>query len=466
MTGVLAERYASDQIRKIWSRENKISLERDLWIMVMKAQSSAGFAIDGDVISAYEKVKSIIDLTSIDKRELVLKHDVKARIEEFNSLSGHQLIHLGMTSRDLTENVELLQIKTSLELIEKKALSLLHRMGEKSLSHIETAVVARTHNVPAQVTTLGKRFATWAEELISAINHLQELQKRLPLRGIKGAVGTSQDFIDLVGTAQLDIDREIAEALGFEKLAISSSQIYPRSIDFEVLATLAQLSAAASNMATNIRLMSGFGLVSEGLKSDQVGSSAMPHKVNARLSERITGLSIVLKGYALMISEISGNQWNEGDVSCSVVRRVALPDSFYAIDAILDTAISVILSLEVNKDVITRELKENLPFMLSSKILMISVKAGIGREVAHKIIKEHALISSKNLRHHGENNFFDLLSADSRLGLNRESLDELLETPLAFTGDAKGQVERILAEISRILTKREEATSYIPGEMR
>jgi adenylosuccinate lyase len=158
MTGVLAERYASDQIRKIWSRENKISLERDLWIMVMKAQSSAGFAIDGDVISAYEKVKSIIDLTSIDKRELVLKHDVKARIEEFNSLSGHQLIHLGMTSRDLTENVELLQIKTSLELIEKKALSLLYRMGEKSLSHIDTAVVARTHNVPAQVTTLGKRF--------------------------------------------------------------------------------------------------------------------------------------------------------------------------------------------------------------------------------------------------------------------------------------------------------------------
>jgi adenylosuccinate lyase len=212
--------------------------------------------------------------------------------------------------------------------------------------------------------------------------------------------------------------------------------------------------------------MSGFGLVSEGLKSDQVGSSAMPHKVNARLSERINGLSIVLKGYALMISEISGNQWNEGDVSCSVVRRVALPDSFYAIDAILDTAISVILSLEVNKDVIARELKVNLPFMLSSKILMISVKAGIGREVAHKIIKEHALIASKNLRHHGENNFFELLSADSRLDLNRESLDELLETPLAFTGDAKGQVERILAEISRILIKREEATSYIPGEMR
>jgi len=465
MSGVLAERYASDQMRKIWSRENKISLERDLWIMVMKAQSNAGFSIDKSVIGEYERVKSTIDLISIDKRERVLKHDVKARIEEFNSLAGHQLIHLGMTSRDLTENVEIFQIKTSLEFIEKKALSFLYRLGEKSLSHIDTALVARTHNVPAQVTTLGKRFATWAEELIFAIKHLQELQKRLPLRGIKGAVGTSQDAIDLLGSSQSGIDQEITKALGFETLAISPSQIYPRSFDFEVLATLVQLSAAASNMATNVRLMSGHGLVSEGFKSDQVGSSAMPHKVNARLSERLNGLAVVLKGYALMISEISGNQWNEGDVSCSVVRRVALPDSFYAIDAILDTAINIIINLEINEDAISAELKANLPFMLSSKVLTLCVKAGIGREEAHKVIKEHAVTASTNLRRNGENNFIELVSSDSRLGLEKESLVKLRNTPLALTGDAKGQVERILAEISKLIAGSDEATSYLPGEM-
>ena len=465
MSGVLAERYASDQMRKIWSRENKISLERDLWIMVMKAQSNAGLSIDKSVISEYERVKSTIDLISIDKRERVLKHDVKARIEEFNSLAGHQLIHLGMTSRDLTENVELFQIKTSLEFIEKKALSFLYRLGEKSLSHIDTALVARTHNVPAQVTTLGKRFATWAEELIFAIKHLQELQRRLPLRGIKGAVGTSQDAIDLLGSSKSGIDQEITKALGFETLAISSSQIYPRSIDFEVLATLVQLSATASNMATNIRLMSGHGLVSEGFKLDQVGSSAMPHKVNARLSERLNGLAVVLKGYALMISEISGNQWNEGDVSCSVVRRVALPDSFYTIDAILDTAINTIINLEINEDAISAELEKNLPFMLSSKVLMLCVKAGIGREEAHEMIKEHAVSASTNLRRNGENNFIELVSSDSRLGLEKESLVKLLDTPLALTGDAKGQVEKILAEISKLTAGSDEATSYLPGEM-
>ena len=465
MSGVLAERYASDQMRKIWSRENKISLERDLWIMVMKAQSNAGFSIDKSVISEYERVKSTIDLISIDKRDRLLKHDVKARIEEFNSLAGHQLIHLGMTSRDLTENVELFQIKTSLDFIEKKALSFLYRLGEKSLSHIDTALVARTHNVPAQVTTLGKRFATWAEELIFAIKHLQELQRRLPLRGIKGAVGTSQDAIDLLGSSQSGIDQEITKALGFETLAISPSQIYPRSIDLEVLATLVQLSAAASNMATNIRLMSGYGLVSEGFNSDQVGSSAMPHKVNARLSERLNGLAVVLKGYALMISEISGNQWNEGDVSCSVVRRVALPDSFYAIDAILDTAINIVINLEIHEDAISAELKANLPFMLSSKVLMLCVKAGIGREEAHKIIKEHAVTASTNLRRNGENNFIELVSSDSRLGLEKESLVKLLDTPLALTGDAKGQVERILAQVSKLIAGSDEATSYLPGEM-
>jgi adenylosuccinate lyase len=370
-----------------------------------------------------------------------------------------------MTSRDLTENVELFQIKTSLEVIEKKALSFLYRLGEKSLSHIDTALVARTHNVPAQVTTLGKRFATWAEELIFAIKHLQELQTRLPLRGIKGAVGTSQDAIELLGSSQSGIDQEITKALGFETLAISPSQIYPRSIDLEVLSTLVQLSAAASNMATNIRLMSGYGLVSEGFKSDQVGSSAMPHKVNARLSERLNGLAVVLKGFAFMISEISGNQWNEGDVSCSVVRRVALPDSFYAIDAILDTAINIVINLQSNEDAISAELKANLPFMLSSKVLMLCVKAGIGREEAHKIIKEHAVTASTNLRRNGENNFIELVSSDSRLGLEKESLVKLLNTPLELTGDAKGQVERILAEISKLIAFSDEVTSYLPGEM-
>jgi len=464
MSGVLADRYASKEMREIWSQHTKVLLERELWIEVMKIQSKAGFAIRSEVIESYEKVKNDIDLVSINERERILKHDVKARIDEFNSLVGHQSIHLGMTSRDLTENVELWQMKQSLELIEFKSLAFLHKLGEFINSYLDLAIVARTHNVPAQVTTLGRRFASWAEELIFSIQHLQQLRSRLPLRGIKGAVGTQQDARDLIGPDISMLDDELARTLGFQHVALSSSQIYPRSYDYEVLSSLVQISAAATNMSTNIRLMSGYGLISEGFKNEQVGSSAMPHKVNARSSERVNGLGVVLKGYTTMIAEISGNQWNEGDVSCSVIRRVALPNAFYAIDAILDTAINIVSNLTVNKSAVKTELKEHLPFMLSSKILMKAVDFGRGREEAHKAIKECSLIAANLLRETGKNSFFDLVSQDSRLGIPKEFLDSLLLNPLEHTGYAVDQAKEVLIMIKEHCEGRELLRTYLPNE--
>lgn len=194
---VLAERYASQEMIGIWSRENKIRLERQLWIAVMRAQSKHGVKINSEDIEKYEKVLTNIDLESIDARERKSRHDVKARIEEFNALAGLQLIHLGMTSRDLTENVELLQIKNSLLLIKNQCASLLLILTEKMEEYRDLVIVGRSHNVPAQLTTLGKRFATFAEELLFAYERLQSLTDRLPLKGLRGPVGTSQDLVDL-----------------------------------------------------------------------------------------------------------------------------------------------------------------------------------------------------------------------------------------------------------------------------
>ena len=350
MSGVLAERYASDQMRDLWSRTYKIKAERELWISVLKAQAKAGLEISDSVIADYLKVKDVIYIASIDKREMVTKHDVKARIDEFNSLAGHQKIHIGMTSRDLTENIELYQLRSSLVLVEMKSLALLRHLNEFISKYSELALVARTHNVPAQITTLGRRFATWGEELTFALTNLQQLSTRLPLKGIKGPIGTSQDLQDLFGDGYLEIEKGIAKELGFENLLEAPSQIYPRSIDFEVVSSLLQIAAGPSNIAINIRIMSGYGLLSEGFGRDQVGSSAMPHKINARLSERVNGLTAILKGHLVMVKELLGNQWNEGDVSCSVVRRVALPDAFYAIDAILDTTMRILADLVVDTD--------------------------------------------------------------------------------------------------------------------
>lgn len=464
MTGVLADRYASNAMRHIWSQEEKILLERKIWIHVLKIQQKLGFKVLDDAISSYERVRDNIDIQRIISREKILKHDVKARIEEFNELAGYESIHIGMTSRDVTESVELFQMRLSLDLIEFKSLTFLRKLGETVHKYIDTPLVSRTHNVPAQVTTLGKRFATWAEELIIAVESIQQIRDRLPFRGIKGAVGTQQDLMDVLGAKAVTLDHEIAQLLGFKKVAESNSQVYPRSYDYQIVAGLVQVSAASTNMTTNIRLMSGHGLVSERFQNEQVGSSAMPHKVNARSSERVNGLGVVLKGFATMISEVSGNQWGEGDVSCSVVRRVALPSAFYAIDAILDTSISIISNLVINEQEINSELVKNLPFLLSSKILMQSVSLGKRREESHKAIKENAIIALKEYQRTGENIFFELVAKDDRLGVSRDFLDDLLVNPVRHAGRAPQQCETILNQISKLTEGINKFNAYNPTE--
>jgi len=341
---LLANRYASAAMREIFAPEAKIIAERRLWIAVMRAQSTLGHAISNDVITDYEKVITHVDLASIDAREKQTRHDVKARIEEFNALAGHEAIHAGMTSRDLTENIEALQIRNGLEIVHDKVVTLLARLAERATQYAEQPIAGRSHNVPAQITTLGKRFASAAEELLFAYERLTALQDRYPMRGIKGPVGTAQDSIDLLGStdAHASLEISIAKELGFNRVLDSTGQIYPRSFDYDVVTTLVQLASSPSSLATSIRLMAGAELVTEGFKAGQVGSSAMPHKMNTRSCERVNGLAVVLRGFASMVSELSGDQWNEGDVSCSVVRRVALPDAFYAIDGLLETMLTVL----------------------------------------------------------------------------------------------------------------------------
>ncbi len=465
---VLADRYASNEMRSIFSPESKIIAERKLWIAVARAQAKLGHPISDAVIADYEKVTSKVDLASIDAREKVTRHDVKARIEEFNALAGHEAIHAGMTSRDVTENIEALQIRDGLQIVHDKTIALLATLGAKAAQYSEIAIAGRSHNVPAQITTLGKRFASAAEELLFAHERLQSLQSRYPMRGIKGPVGTSQDSIDLLGSsdAHQKLESAIAAELGFDRVLDSTGQVYPRSLDYEVVTSLVQLAAAPSSLATSIRLMAGAELVTEGFKEGQVGSSAMPHKMNTRSCERVNGLKVILGGYASMVSELAGNQWNEGDVSCSVVRRVALPDAFYAIDGLLETMLTVLNEFGAFPAVISAELDRYLPFLATTKILMASVKAGVGREVAHEVIKEHAVTAALGMRNGQGNNFLDALAADSRLPFDRAELDALIGDPLEFTGDARQQVARVVSRIDAITSAHSVAAKYKPQQIR
>jgi adenylosuccinate lyase len=465
---LLASRYASAAMREIFAPEAKIIAERKLWIAVMRAQSTLGHAISKDVITDYENVITRVDLASIDAREKQTRHDVKARIEEFNALAGHEAIHAGMTSRDLTENIEALQIRNGLEIVHDKVVTLLARLAERATQYADQPIAGRSHNVPAQVTTLGKRFASAAEELLFAYERLTALQDRYPMRGIKGPVGTAQDSIDLLGSsdAHFKLEGAIAKELGFNNVLDSTGQIYPRSFDYDVVTTLVQIAASPSSLATSIRLMAGAELVTEGFKAGQVGSSAMPHKMNTRSCERVNGLSVVLRGYASMVSELSGDQWNEGDVSCSVVRRVALPDAFYAIDGLLETMLTVLDEFGAFPAVISAELERYLPFLATTKILMAAVKCGVGREVAHEVIKEHAVKAALGMREGKKNTLLDDLAADARLPLDRAALDVLISDPIEFTGEARQQVARVVSRIGAITSAHPAAAQYKPGSIR
>ena len=465
---VLADRYASAEMRKVFAPEEKIIAERKLWIAVAKAQAKLGHVIADSVIADYEKVISKVDLASIDAREKITRHDVKARIEEFNALAGHEAIHAGMTSRDLTENIEALQVRNGLSIVHDKTVALLATLAAKAALYSDQTIAGRSHNVPAQITTLGKRFASAAEELLFAYERLVSLQDRYPMRGIKGPVGTAQDSIDLLGSteAHQKLESAIAAELGFNRVLDSTGQVYPRSLDYDVVTTLVQIAASPSSLATSIRLMAGAELVTEGFKAGQVGSSAMPHKMNTRSCERVNGLTVILRGYASMVSELAGNQWNEGDVSCSVVRRVALPDAFYAIDGLLETMLTVLNEFGAFPSIIAAELERYLPFLATTKILMASVKAGVGREVAHEVIKEHAVAAGLGMREGKQNNFLDAIAQDNRIPFNRAALDALIGNPLEFTGDARQQVARVVSRIEAISAAHPAAAQYKPGSIR
>ena len=465
---VLAGRYASKAMCAVWSAEGRIKLERDYWIAVLRAQKELGLDIPQQAIDAYERVKGEINLDSINEREAITRHDVKARIEEFCDLAGHEHIHKGLTSRDLTENVEQLQIIQALEVVRNKAVAALLALANRAEEWKSLVITARTHNVPAQPTTFGKRLAMFGEDLLLAVRELDRIIANYPVRGLKGPVGTQMDLLTLFdGDASKValLEGSILDHLGVGAALDTVGQVYPRGLDFEVVSIFVRLASGPSSFAKTLRIMAGHELASEGFAKGQVGSSAMPHKMNSRSCERINGFGAILKGYLTMAGELAGDQWNEGDVSCSVVRRVFLPDSFFAIDGLIDTFITILNQMEVYPAVIDQENQRYGPFLATTTVLMEAVKAGAGREEAHEAIKEHAVQTVRDLRAGKitSNDLVARLGADSRLGLSEAKLAEMMARAQAMTGLATTQVENFCATVREEAQNFPDAANYKPG---
>lgn len=466
---VLADRYASTPMLNIWGPEAKIIAERRFWIAMMRSQSKLGLNIPAAAIADYERVVEQVDVASIRRREIRLRHDEMARIEEFNELAGHQFIHRGMTSRDAGDNLEQSQIHRSMHLTASKTASVLYRLDRRAQEFKTLPMAGRSHNVTAQVITLGKRFSNVAEDLSTGFQRLEEMLDNYPLRGLKGPTGTQQDMLDLLGSQEAvqEIETALMDHLGFDDVLTSVGQVYPRTLDLQVLAPLVSIAASASSFAMTFRLMAGLELVTEGFKPGQVGSTAMPHKMNARSCERICGFYHILRGYLAMIEGPAGSQWNEGDVSCSVVRRVALPGAFMAIDGLLETWLTVLIELGAYPAVINREMERYLPFLTTTTLLMAATKAGAGREMAHAVIKEHAVGVALAMRQSGlsDNPLYERLATDERFPLDLPTIEAVVGDPSKFVGRSVEQVDEMSGRIATLLLPYPDAPNYIPEEI-
>lgn len=464
---VLAQRYASAAMLAIWSERGKIRQERLLWLAVLRAQQELGLPLPSGAIEAYEAVVDDIDLAAIATRERKLRHDVKARIEVFCEAAGHQLIHRGMTSRDLTDNVEQLQVRASLLLARDRLVAILARLACKALDNNTQVQVGRSHNVAAQVTTLGKRLANAGQEVLVAYQRIEQLLTSYPLRGIKGPMGTAQDQLDLLDgdlgkLAQLEA--AVGQHLGFSHTLNAVGQVYPRSLDHEVVSALKQAVSGFASLATTFRQMAGFELFSEGLTDDQVSSSAMPHKDNTRTCERICGLNKVLLGYEMMVGQLGGDQWQEGDVSCSVVRRVALPGACFAFDGAVESLLTVLDEFVIYPAMIDRELERYFPLLTTTRLLSALTKRGLGRETAHAAIRKHAIAAVRAMRQQGaDNDLFERLAADPAIGFNSKQIRDMIGEPIGFIGDAQGQVRRFVETVQPIVRLHPDAAGYQPA---
>ncbi len=467
---IMAERYAGTDMVVLFAEDTKIRAERDLWITVMQAQSDLGLHIPQGAIDAYRNVRDIVNRDSIRSRELALRHDEKARLEEFNALSGAQYAHEGMTSRDASDNIEQAQNKVALTIIRNRQVATLNRLGRYAIETGAQVFADRSHNAPAQPSLLGKLFANAGEELLQGFQRTEDVLENYPLRGIKGPMGTQTDQMQLFGGDMekvYELERRVANALGFEKILDSVGQVYPRSMDFEVVSALLQSVSGPSSLALTLRHMAGRDQFTEGFKEGQVGSSAMPHKMNTRTLERIESLKRVLRGHLTMAAANSGEQWYEGDVSDSAVRRVFLPDSFYATDGIYQSMMTVLDEGGFYPTVINQELERYLPFLTTTRLLMSAIQHGVGRETAHEAIKDHAVAVALKMRKEGsyDNDLIERLAADPRLGMEKQDLQRAISVPIEFVGNAPAQITKVVNKIDAVVKKYPEAAAYMPEEI-
>ncbi|MDD4542850.1 MAG: adenylosuccinate lyase [Clostridia bacterium] len=457
-TSPFSQRYSSKEMQLIFSDDYKFSTWRKLWISLAKAQMKLGLPITKKQIDELEENKDNIDYDQVKLFEKQIRHDVMSHIKAYGLQcpSAKGIIHLGATSCFVTDNTDIIIMKTALILIRKKLVSVIKNLSDFALKYKDMPTLGFTHFQPAQLVTVGKRACLWIQDFCMDVDELEFVVDTLMMRGVKGTTGTQASFMSLFNDDESKVDeleRLVCEDFGFDKAFNITGQTYSRKTDSRVLKSLSSIAQSAHKMGTDIRLLQGLKEIEEPFETNQVGSSAMAYKRNPMRSERICSLARYIITNAHNPEITASVQWLERTLDDSANRRLSIAEGFLATDGMLDILINITDNLVVNENVIKKHIREEIPFIATENILMESVKRGGDRQMLHEKIRQYSLIASKRVKEEGlDNNLLELISKDEVFSMNKEDLNNILN-PSKYIGRSASQVEIYIKSIQNIFNK-------------
>lgn len=454
----LSSRYASDKMQYIFSQDKKFSTWRRLWVALARAEMELGLPVTQEQVHELESHITDIDYDLAAKKERELRHDVMAHIHTYGALcpQAMPIIHLGATSCYVGDNTDIIIMREGLTLVRDKLVRVLYALAQFSDKYKSLPTLGFTHFQAAQLVTVGKRATLWMNELLQDLNEVEYRISTLQLLGCKGTTGTQASFLELFeGNHEKckELDRRIAQEMGFDDTVPVSGQTYSRKVDAAILATLSGIAQSACKFATDIRLLCHLKEVEEPFEANQIGSSAMPYKRNPMRCERICSLARYVIADAANPAYTTATQWFERTLDDSANKRISVPEAFLAVDAILNIYENVASGLIVHEKVIEKHILEELPFMASENIMMDAVKRGGNRQQLHEQIRRHSLDAGRTVKELGlTNNLIDLLAADPLFGMSREELSAHME-PSRYIGRCPEQVTDFLADYVQPILK-------------
>jgi adenylosuccinate lyase len=450
----LAERYASPEMLALWSPRTRHGLWRRIWLALAEAQRDLGVDVPAEAIAEMREHLDDIDFEAVRRYERRFRHDVMAHVHAFADVApaARRIIHLGATSADITDNADLVQLRMGLTLLRREVVRVLRLLAAFARRWRGEPTLGYTHLQPAQLTTVGKRATLWMQDLVLDLHDLDQCVRSLPFRGIKGTTGTQGSFLELFhGDHERvrDLDRRVTQAMGFAESLAVTGQTYSRKLDARVLAVIAGITASAGKFSSDVRLLQAFGEIEEPFEKEQVGSSAMAYKRNPMRSERIAALGRFVQSLEPNANQTHSVQYFERTLDDSANRRLVLPESFLAADAILLLMANVAGGLEVHVARIGRRVEEELPFMATEELIVRAVRAGGDRQAAHETIRQHSHAASHALKEGAaRNDLLDRLATDPSFPV---SADDLRRFPLdahRFVGRAAEQVDEFLRDVA------------------